>query len=61
MFRAWFSRRLEVNVELSESGGGGNRTRVRGRTVKNLYKLVLRLDFARRLDRRRPTDGLAIP
>jgi hypothetical protein len=24
-----------------ESGGGGNRTRVRGRTGKSLYKLVL--------------------
>jgi hypothetical protein len=43
-----------------KSGGGGNRTRVRGRTVKSVYKLVLRLDFARRLVRRRPTDGLAI-
>ena len=43
-----------------ESGGGGNRTRVRGRTGKSLYKLVLRLDFARRPVRRRPTDGLAI-
>ena len=43
-----------------ESGGGGNRTRVRGRTVKSVYKLVLRFDFARRLVRRRPTDGLAI-
>jgi hypothetical protein len=42
------------------SGGGGNRTRVRGRTGKSLYKLVLRLDFARRPVRRRPTDGLAI-
>jgi hypothetical protein len=43
-----------------EYGGGGNRTRVRGRTVKSLYKLVLRFDFARRPVRRRPTDGLAI-
>jgi hypothetical protein len=42
------------------SGGGGNRTRVRGRTGKSIYKLVLRLDFARRPVRRRPTDGLAI-
>jgi len=31
-----------------ESGGGGNRTRVRGRTGKSLYKLVLRFEFARR-------------
>ena len=44
----------------ARSGGGGNRTRVRGRTGKSLYKLVLRLDFARRPVRRRPTDGLAI-
>jgi hypothetical protein len=43
-----------------DNGGGGNRTRVRGRTGKSLYKLVLRLDFARRPVRRRPTDGLAI-
>jgi hypothetical protein len=43
-----------------ESGGGGNRTRVRGRTGKSVYKLVLRFDFARRPVRRRPTDGLAI-
>ena len=41
-------------------GGGGNRTRVRGRTGKSLYKLVLRLNFAHRPVRRRPTDGLAI-
>ena len=32
----------------AKSGGGGNRTRVRGRTGKSLYKLVLRFDFARR-------------
>jgi len=31
-----------------ESGGGGNRTRVRGRTGKSLYKLVLRFGFTRR-------------
>jgi SAM-dependent methyltransferase len=30
------------------SGGGGNRTRVRGRTGESLYKLVLPLSFARR-------------
>jgi hypothetical protein len=43
-----------------ESGGGGNRTRVRGRTGESVYKLVLRFAFARRPVRRRPTDGLAI-
>jgi hypothetical protein len=31
-----------------KSGGGGNRTRVRGRTGESLYKLVLPLRFARR-------------
>ncbi len=30
------------------SGGGGNRTRVRGRTGQNVYKLVPPLDLARR-------------
>ena len=44
----------------SGSGGGGNRTRVRGRTGQSLYKRSLRFDFARRPVRRRPTDGLAI-
>jgi hypothetical protein len=43
-----------------DSGGGGNRTRVRGRTGKSVYKHVLRFAFARRPVRRRPTDGLAI-
>ena len=41
-------------------GGGGNRTRVRGRTVKSIYKLSLRFVFARRPVRRRPAAGLAI-
>jgi hypothetical protein len=36
------------NAICGESGGGGNRTRVRGRTGESLYKLVLRFDFARR-------------
>jgi hypothetical protein len=36
------------NPIYGESGGGGNRTRVRGRTGESLYKLVLRLEFARR-------------
>jgi hypothetical protein len=43
-----------------DDGGGGNRTRVRGRTGKSLYKRSLRFAFARRLVRRRPTDGLAL-
>jgi hypothetical protein len=42
------------------SGGGGNRTRVRDRTGKSVYKHVLRFRFARRPVRRRPTAGLAI-
>jgi hypothetical protein len=48
------------NAICGESGGGGNRTRVRGSSEKSVYKLVLRFNFARRLVRRRPTDGLAI-
>ena len=43
-----------------DNGGGGNRTRVRGRTGKSVYKRILRLNFARRPVRRRPTDGLAL-
>jgi hypothetical protein len=39
---------LTKNAICRESGGGGNRTRVRGRTGKSLYKLVLRFGFARR-------------
>ena len=42
------------------SGGGGNRTRVRGRTGQSVYKLRLPLRFARRPVGSRPTDGLAI-
>jgi hypothetical protein len=41
-------------------GGGGNRTRVRGRTGMSVYKRSLGLRFARRPAPRRPTDGLAI-
>src|SRR6185437_8355871 len=41
-------------------GGGGNRTRVRGRPVQNVYKLRLPLNFARRPVGSRPTAGLAI-
>src|SRR3954449_11019741 len=42
------------------SGGGGNRTRVRGRTGQSVYKLRLPLSFARRPVGSRPTSGLAI-
>ncbi len=42
------------------SGGGGNRTRVRGRTGQSIYKRSLGFDFTRRPVPRRPTDGLAI-
>jgi hypothetical protein len=42
------------------SGGGGNRTRVRGRTGESVYKLRLPLEFARRPVCSRPTAGLAI-
>src|SRR5207248_8447103 len=42
------------------SGGGGNRTRVRGRTGQSVYKLRLPLNFARRPVGSRPTAGLAI-
>src|SRR3954468_25064169 len=41
-------------------GGGGNRTRVRGRTGQSVYKLRLPLSFARRPVGSRPTAGLAI-
>ena len=41
-------------------GGGGNRTRVRGRTGESVYKRSLRFAFARRPARRRPTAGLAL-
>ncbi len=43
-----------------ESGGGGNRTRVRGRTGQSVYKLRLPFRFARRPVDSRPTAGLAI-
>ena len=42
------------------SGGGGNRTRVRGRAGQNLHKLLPRFAFARRVARGRPPEGLAI-
>src|SRR5436190_19269156 len=41
-------------------GGGGNRTRVRGRTGQSVYKLRQPFAFARRPVGCRPTDGLAI-
>src|SRR6059058_69356 len=44
----------------SDDGGGGNRTRVRGRPAQNVYKLRLPLNFARRPVGSRPTAGLAI-
>ena len=43
-----------------DDGGGGNRTRVRGRTGKSVYKLRLPFSFARRPVGSRPTSGLAI-
>jgi len=55
--RAAFPRPFAVFLS---SGGGGNRTRVRNRTGKSVYKRSLRLSFARRPVRRRPTDGLAL-
>src|SRR5438477_4987180 len=44
----------------ARNGGGGNRTRVRGRPAQNVYKLRLPLSFARRPVGSRPTAGLAI-
>jgi hypothetical protein len=35
-------------ISIGDDGGGGNRTRVRGRTGQNVYKLVPPLDLARR-------------
>ncbi len=43
-----------------DDGGGGNRTRVRGRTGQSVYKRRLPLDFARRPVGSRPTAGLVI-
>jgi len=43
-----------------ENGGGGNRTRVRGRTGESVYKLRPPLNFARRPVGDRPTDELAL-
>jgi len=41
-------------------GGGGNRTRVRGRTGQSVYKHRLPLKFALRPVGSRPTVGLVI-
>ena len=41
-------------------GGGGNRTRVRGRTGQNVYKLRLPFDLTRQPECSRPTAGPAI-
>jgi len=41
-------------------GGGGNRTRVRGRTGVSVYKRRSPLNFARRPVGDRPTDELAL-
>src|SRR3954447_14446269 len=56
-------RRLRKRSPMSwkpSDGGGGNRTRVRGRTGQSVYKLRLPLRFARRPVGSRPTSGLAI-
>ncbi len=52
-----FSRRFEC---CASSGGGGNRTRVRGRTGQSVYKRRLPLSFTRRPVGSRPTAGLVI-
>jgi hypothetical protein len=57
----WTTLESEVTAELLDgSGGGGNRTRVRGRTGQSVYKLRLPFNFARRPVDSRPTAGLAI-
>src|SRR6476661_4250447 len=54
--------RVKAGAEAGKriDGGGGNRTRVRGRTGQSVYKLRLPLRFARRPVGSRPTSGLAI-
>ena len=45
---------VAIHISLNQAdGGGGNRTRVRSRTVKSISKLSLPLNFAR------PAGGLA--
>ena len=59
--RIW--RRLNQMLQLRcnrWSGGGGNRTRVRGRTGMSVYKHRSPLNFARRPVGDRPTDELAL-
>ena len=52
---------VAIHISLNQAdGGGGNRTRVRGRTGQSVYKLRLPLSFARRPVGSRPTAGLAI-
>ena len=56
-------RRLNQMLQLRcnrWSGGGGNRTRVRGRTGMSVYKHRSPLNFARRPVGDRPTDELAL-
>ena len=56
-------RRLSQKLQLrcnGWSGGGGNRTRVRGRTGMSVYKHRSPLNFARRPVGDRPTDELAL-
>ena len=51
---------LSENPICRDDGGGGNRTRVRGRTGGSIYKRSPRFRFTRRPVRGRPTDGLAL-
>jgi len=50
----------DARVRLASHGGGGNRTRVRGRTGVSVYKHRPHLKFARRPVCDRPTAGLAL-
>ena len=54
------TRRARVLDEDRGDGGGGNRTRVRGRTGMSVYKHRSPLNFARRPVGDRPTDELAL-
>src|SRR4051812_41775874 len=51
---------IEEALIAGENGGGGNRTRVRGRTGMSIYKHRPPLRFARRPVGDRPTDELAL-
>jgi len=46
--RARATGRCAQSSDLQSDGGGGNRTRVRGRSVQNVYKRSPRFDFDRR-------------